>query len=519
MTQAFAWTEADVTRVVCSDFSAYEETLRGKTMSVVFASYYLGNPASAFGHVMLSFADGPHAALGGYSVSFEANTTGLSTLSYMRRGLFGGLNAAYHVTPLHERAGRYERHELRDLWLFPLKMSGAEVSQLARHLWELKDVSYAYGFFNDNCAQKMLAIVHAVAPSYGLLPHARPAVLPSEVVRRLVTKVGMSGSPLRRPSLSESYARQVSALSSKERAQLDQMIATQTVQSDASTAVLSAALTWSEIKAPSRAFRRESEAGDHPDALWRRRVWLSRSTLGDSTEATQAAVVPPAGHSLLRSHRPAGVTIRSGFRAGAGSVHGLGLRWLLHDVLDSDVGYPPRSSVRVGQVDVVVDGKGRFDVDEVTALRVEQLGPSANLRMGVAWRLDVGARRMPAGDGSPLHTGVELDVGVGTGATRSNASVFTYALAGLRPGVLSESNGIVFAPKGVLTGGLVIQLGGGIRTQATIEHAGSLLTISERGSSIGIVVRKKFTQRWDLEARFRNAPGLRELTGGIVAFF
>ena len=519
MKRAFGWTDAHVPQVECSDLAAYEATLRGKMVSVVFVSYYLGNPASAFGHVMLSFADGPEAALAGYSVSFEARTTGLSTLSYIRQGLFGGLSAAYHVTPLYERAGRYERQELRDLWLFPLQMSEGEVGQLARHLWELKDLTFAYGFFGDNCAKKILAAVHAVAPAYGLLPYSPAAVLPSEVVRRLVTKVGLRGPPLRRPSLLEQYERQVSALSSQERAQLQQTVVTQTVRPGASTAVLSAALTWSEIRTPSRAFRRESEVSDHPDAVWRRHLWLSISASGDTTQTAQTATASTTQLSLLASHRPASITIRSGYRAGVGSVQGVGVRWLLHDVLDPDVGYPPRASVSVGQVEVNVDATGRINVDEVTALRVEQLGPASTLRPGVAWRMELGARRLQMSTASPLHVGLELDVGAGMGVTRPNASVFMYTLAGLRPGVISARNGQIFALEGILTGGLVMQLPGGIRTLATIDQVASLGSSPERGSSIGVVVRKQLARDWEVETRFRHAPAFRELSAGIVAFF
>lgn len=519
MKRAFAWEDEQLPRVECPDLTAYERTLSGKSVSVVFASYYLENPASAFGHVMLSFADSPNTALEGYSASFEANTTGLSTLSYVRRGLFGGLSATYRVAPLYVRAGRYERQELRDLWLFPLRLSEDQTGQLARHLWELKDVSYAYGFFGGNCAQKILAVIHAVAPHYGLLPYSPTAVLPSEVVRRLVTKIGSTGAPLRRPSLLEHYEHQVAMLDTLERALLQRMITEKIVVSGASAAVLSAALTWGELRTPSRAFRRESEVAYHPDAIWRRRLWLSLASSGDSGGTVPSTSASTARLSILESHRPASIAITSGYRSGVGPVQGVRVRWLLHDVLDAAVGYPPRSSVIVGQAEVEASASGRINVENVTVLRVERLGPVFDFRPGVAWRFDIGAQRLPGIRESPLHAGVELDVGAGIGATRPEASAFMYTLAGLRPGVVSASNGPMFAPVAIWTGGLVVQIAGKIRAHTTIEQVVSFRSNIERGSSIGVVVRARLARDWELEARFRRSPTFHDVRAGIVAFF
>lgn len=519
MKSALGWTDATSPTVRCAELTIYSKTLSGKVVSVVFASYYVASPASAFGHVMLSLADSPSVALAGHSASFEANTSGLSTPEYVRRGLLGGLTASYQVAPLHERAGRYEREELRDLWLFPLQLPVDTVDQLVRHLWELRAVSYTYGFFNDNCAQKILALLHAVAPGYQLLPFSRAAVLPSEVVRRLVTRVGMVGQPLRRPSLLEEHERQVSALNPLEREQFRRMVRERLVFSEASVASLSAALSWSELKTPSRAFQRQSEVSEHPDVVWRRKLWHSLAESVDLNGPALPVASPTDSRSLLQSHRPARVTLRGGHRAGEGSVQGVELRWLLHDVDDSDVGYPPSASVSVAKVELTVDAAGGASIDEATVLRVERLGSVTTMRPQVAWRLELGGRRLRVNDESSFNVGLELNIGAGSGVERPYARVQWYALAGLRSGVTAIRAGSHFAPEALLSGGLLMRFGGDVRTHFTIDHVVSLRSRAESGSLVAVVLRRALARDWELETRIRRSASLSEATAGVVAFF
>lgn len=520
MKEALGWSDGDVRHIDCPEVAAHQRSLSAKSLSVVFASHYLNNPASAFGHTMLYLGSDSErsAMLADYSVSFEADIDGMSPFGYLPRGLFRGLVAGYRLAPLHERVRKYEREEQRDLWLFPLQVSQDEIDQLVRHLWELKDVTFRYGFFGGNCAQKILAVVHAVAPEYEVLPHRSPAVLPWEVARRLVEQIGLAGEPMRRPSQWSQYSRQVAELSPQEKEQLEEMVASRTVVEGASPATLSAALLWSEIETPYRAFRRAAETEDHGDFVWKRALWTSRIASDDASEDGLTRSVQESGPSLLQAHRPSRITLRGGYRSGSGSLLSVGARWLLHGAVDPHVGYPPVSSIEVAHVDFGVSAAGEFFVDEATVIRIERLAPASALQSALAWKIDIGARRLAHDGESPLHIGMELGIGVGAALLRPGYSVALYSMVGARPGAALASGGTSFLPAGIWSGGLLLRLPADFRARVSGEYSLSLSSLEGGAAALNAVARKGLTRDWDLELAATLGPERSGATLGLVSF-
>lgn len=519
MKEALGWSDGDVRHVDCPEVAEHQRSLSAKSLSVVFVSHYLGNPASAFGHIMLYLGSDSErsAVLADYTVSFEAAIDGMSPAEYLPRGLFGGLVAGFRLEPFHERVRKYERGEQRDLWLFPLQVSQDEIDQLVRHLWELKDVTFRYGFFGGNCAQKILAVVHAVAPEYEVLPYRSLAVLPQEVGRRLVEQIGLAGEPMHRPSLWSQYSRQVAKLSPQEKEQLEEMVASRTVVEGASPATLSAALLWSEFETPYRAFRRAAETEDHSDLVWRRALWTSRVASDDTSEDGWTRSVLESGPSLLQAHRPSSVTLRGGYRSGSGSVFSAGARWLLHGPVDPHVGYPPVSSLEVARLDFGVSAAGEFLVEEVTALRIERLAPASGLQSALAWKIDIGARRLAFDGESPLHIGAEFGIGAGAALLRPGYSVALYSMVGARPGAALASRGTSFLTAGIWSGGLILRLAD-FRARVSGEYSLSLSSLEGGAAALNAVARKGLTRDWDLELAVTRGPGRSGVTLGLVSF-
>ena len=519
MKQALAWSSADVRQVECVELETHRRSVDAESLSVVFASYFLANPASAFGHIMLYLGSGSgrKAVLGDYSVSFEANTSGLSPWAYIPRGLTGGLIARYRLAPFHERIRKYEIEEQRDLWVFPLQVSQEEIDQLVLHLWELKDVIFEYGFLGENCAQKILRLVHAVAPRYDVLPHRTLAALPFEVSRHLVERIGLAGEPTRRPSLSTQFNRLVAELSPEETKELEVMVSSRIVPIDASSVTLMAALLWSESRTPDRAFRRAAEEVDHRDLMWWRELWASQVTA--VTDADHSGIARPRAEpdrSLLSSHRPSRFTVRGGYRRGVGSILNLGARWLLHDAVDPRIGYPPASAIEVGRLEVVASAEGNLLLDEATVLRVEKLASASDLQSPLAWRVDIGARRLPLGEETPLHIGLEVAVGGGATLARDGYSATVYSMGGVRPGVSLARRGTTFSSVGVWSSGLLLLLPGDLRARISGEYI-----LSHRlAGAIGFdaVLRKGLDSAWDLELTFSESPDRAQVSFGLVSF-
>ncbi|MEQ1857290.1 MAG: DUF4105 domain-containing protein [Longimicrobiales bacterium] len=520
LSSVLGWGDAPTPEPLCPQVEAHIVELGARSVSVVFVSHYLGNPASAFGHAMLHLAGedrSSDAVLTDYSVSFEADTENMAPAEYLPRGLFGGLTAGYRTAPLHERVGRYERRELRDLWTFPLRLTDEEVERLVLHLWELKDLEFGYGFFGENCAQKLLALVHAIAPGYGVLPYRSAAVLPQEVARRLVERVGLASEPGHRPSLIGQYERVVHRLTQGEREGLGEMIASRTVPSQASPDVLNAALLWSEIETPFNAFERGSAESD-PDAVWVRSLWTA-SVANLSTSASSLVAPEPArGASILDAHRPSRVVVRGGYAEGHGSIVGLGVRWLLHDAADPQLGYPRYSTVEVARVDAEASISGHIAVEEATAVRVEALGTSSEFHSPVAWRFEVGARRLSHLGGAPLHFGLEFALGLGASVSAGGTSIGFFSMAGVRPGVALAASGTDFVPTGLWSSGVLLSLPSDVRARLNGEYSFSLASLDGGGAMFSADIRRGLGDDWDAQLVLHRRVDRTTISLGLVSF-
>lgn len=520
MKQALAWEDADVPPVECADLATHLRKVDAVSMSVLFASYFLENPSSAFGHTMLYLGSGAgrSAVLGDYSISFEANTSGLSPWAYVPRGLTGGLVARYRLAPMHERTRKYVFEEQRDLVSFPLQVSQEEIDRLVLHLWELKDITFKYGVLQDNCAQKILSLVHAIAPHYRLLPYHSLAALPFEVSRHLVDRIGLAGEPTRRPSLSTQFSRLVAGFSDEERRDLELMLSSRVIPDDASPAAKMAALIWSVIETPDRAFRRAAEEFDHHDLLWWRELWTSQVAAVEDVDIGWVARVgaEPARH-LLRAHGPSRFTVRGGFRRGVGFITNVGARWLLHGAVDPGTGYPPGSSVEIGRLEMGAQSGGGLVFEEATILRVEKLAPKSDFESHLAWKVDIGTRRIPLRDETPLHIGLEIAVGRGTTLTRGAFAAAVYSMGGVRPGVsVAGRRGSTFRPVGVLSGGLLLMLPVDLRARVSGEY--TFFPGLEGAIGYAAALRKGLEPSWDLELAISKSPERSMVSFGLVYF-
>jgi len=501
MKKALHWSDRDVQPVICLGVAAHQRRLNAKTLSVVFVTGYLRNPASAFGHAMLYIGSDSKRSeeLGDFSVSFEAETEGMSPAKYLPRGLFGGLLAGFRLDPLYVRVRKYEREEQRDLWIFPLQLTQEELDMLVLHLWELKDVTFRYGFFEGNCAQKLLDLVQGVAPHYRILPYGGVAILPSEAARHLVQQVGSKGKPLHRPSLRSQYSRQISRLDPLQKEQLAQMIASRSVAAGASSSVLAAALVWSELETPYRAFRRATDSEDVVDLVWRRALWNSLVARGDTISNRSDTLLDETDLSLLRAHGPSLFGLRGGYQKSGGTRLDIATRWLLHDVIDPQAGYPNLSTLEVARLDVSLSASGRVLLNEATAIRVESFASASGLQSPLAWKMEIGGRRLAHDNESIFHTGIEMQVGLGAARVRSVYSLAGYAMVGTRTGTSSAHGRISFLPLGVSSAGLIVKLPHDLRAHLSSESTFSLSKPKGATTTVSLLMRKGLAKDLDLD--------------------
>ncbi|MCC5878802.1 MAG: DUF4105 domain-containing protein [Idiomarina sp.] len=160
-------------------------------VGLTFASGYLGNPASFFGHLLLHIrppADGSAdqmtaSHLLDSSLNFGADipaTDGM--LPYMVKGLIGGYQARYSEAPFYRNTSLYSETQMRDSWFYQLDLPAAKQAFLIAHLYEVLGHNFDYLFLSQNCASRIGRTLELVIDD-SLAKSAAPWVSPEQVIR------------------------------------------------------------------------------------------------------------------------------------------------------------------------------------------------------------------------------------------------------------------------------------------------------------------------------------------------
>ena len=209
----------------CELWNDWSGRHRGQDIGLIFATGYLGNPASFFGHLLFHLgeaavdADG-HADLLDRSLNFGAEVPpGEGMILYMFNGLFGRYKAQFSDAPFFANSSVYVEREMRDLWYYRLNLSQVRQELLLAHLFEIKGMNFTYRFLDENCASRIARTLSLVTDQPLISDHAL-WVSPEDVIRS-VAKASVEGEALvggyaHRPSRRRIAENSLSALSSLE---------------------------------------------------------------------------------------------------------------------------------------------------------------------------------------------------------------------------------------------------------------------------------------------------------------
>ncbi|WP_192035968.1 DUF4105 domain-containing protein [Halomonas sp. YLGW01] len=190
------WSQA-----TCPEWDEWRQENAGAGVGLIFASGYLGNPASFFGHLMLHLEkerEGQGADLTRLldtSMNFGADVPEEDGLAiYMAKGLFGGYEAEYSRAPFYRNTALYSEHEMRDLWHYRLNLPADERELLVAHLYEVIGQDFEYLFLTQNCASRIARTLELVVDD-DLTPGHAPWVTPEALVRA-ISEADVEGAPL-----------------------------------------------------------------------------------------------------------------------------------------------------------------------------------------------------------------------------------------------------------------------------------------------------------------------------------
>ncbi|MEM7294189.1 MAG: DUF4105 domain-containing protein, partial [Pseudomonadota bacterium] len=147
----------------CPDLLRWARFRHLQSISVISVSGFFGNPASAFGHLLIKLNNSPNQAaenLLDTGVNFGAAIPDdENILLYIGRGLFGGYRASFSDRKFYAQYNVYADSEARDMWEYELNLTHTQQRFLIFHLWELVGQEYVYYFLRENCGQRMAEVL------------------------------------------------------------------------------------------------------------------------------------------------------------------------------------------------------------------------------------------------------------------------------------------------------------------------------------------------------------------------
>ncbi|MBV2169384.1 MAG: DUF4105 domain-containing protein [Bdellovibrio sp.] len=398
----------------CERFEAFAQAMKGESVSLVFSSYYLNNPSSAFGHTFLrinkapSVKDGQRHELLDYGLNYAAEANTNNAFLYGFKGLFGMFPGQFRSIPYYYKVREYNNAESRDLWEYELRLGPSAVEMLIAHVWELGPAQIDYWYLTENCSYHMLSILEAADSSVDILSKLDQYVIPADTVRVLWTKTDLIKDYKYRPSVRQVFFARSKSLNEAEQNELHTLvhqIQTQDEISGQSQAkVLDVFIDYIDF----RYSKEVQEAG--------REFQLKMQVLGKRSEIPEGpmtvSIDPPPEERPHLAH-PSG-------RWGVGYLHDsiagdlatLTHRFALHDRLDPAWGYPSYSQITFfdlgfsyGSSYADLETK-KLELENFAAFELISASPWSSLFPEKSWRFKLGVERTRNENFLPTHEGV-----------------------------------------------------------------------------------------------------------------
>ena len=383
----------------CERYARFLEILQPQSMTYVFSSYYLNNPASAFGHTFLRINKGPSSRDGeryelfDYGVGYAALQVSENPFVYSFLGVSGLMPGSFDINPYYYKVREYNDFESRDLWEYDLDFTPDEVTMMVAYIWELLNANFNYHYFSENCAYRILSIFEAVRPSLDLTSQLKSQVMPADTVQTLFESQGLIKSIHYRPSGRATFQARYKSLTSEEQKKIIQFANDESLENlkdnlspEKQRPVLDTAIDYLDFKYPKEILRKEGHYS------FKKEILLARAEIGGISPSIK--IEPPwneAPHDAQGSRRM-GLGLRQWDDDSKSYL--FSFKFSLHDLLDPKLGYPPTAEITMGDFIFAYDEDDKkLSLDRFTFYEVISLAPIDAFNQGVSWRLKVAYER------------------------------------------------------------------------------------------------------------------------------
>ncbi len=402
----------------CERFERWIEEFHARSITLVFPSAFMNNPASMFGHTLLRIdqeGQTPHTRILAYTINFAADVPKDEGLAYPVRGIFGGYHGYFSTIPYYLKVQEYRDIENRDIWEYRLNFGEPQIRRLLMHAWELGNASFDYFFFKENCSYHLLSLLEYADPSLHLTDHFRFWTIPADTVRLLADQPGLVTDTAFRPSRVTLIRRKREHLTASEHGLVKRLVRDAAVAQSHDVQSLPLPRQAFVLDVASDYVRYIGERDEAQATAARdhnRQLLTARSLLRIPSEDLSIlpfATQPESGHKTSRA------SLGGGWRNND-SFEEFSVRTAYHDLLDPEPGYTPDAQIEIGAMSIRHYNRAdQTRIERATLLNVVSLSPIDSLFRAPSWKLNVGMQTIRHGE-CQLCSNWGLNGGIGASA-------------------------------------------------------------------------------------------------------
>ncbi|HEX9741874.1 MAG TPA: DUF4105 domain-containing protein [Nitrospiraceae bacterium] len=387
--------------LACKKFDAWMERLAPRSITVIFPSAFMNNPASMFGHTLLRVdrqGQTPQTRILAYTINFMAEVPDDEGMMFAVRGISGGYKGGFSVIPYYLKVREYRDIENRDIWEYRLNLTDAQVRRMLMHVWEMGIASFDYFFFKENCSYQLLPLLEVANPEWHFTERFTGWTIPGDTVRLLTAQPGLVGEVVYRPARTTQIRRRYQRLSGDERRVLGKVLRDPSLTGDPSFQQRPVERRTLMLDIASDYLRYQSITDEKQAETYKardRKVLVTRSELKvkfDETPIEPFVTRPELGHRTSRMGIGAGYRQDEWFEE-------VNLRAAYHDLLDQEPGYAPGYQIELlsGALRHYEEAK-QTRLERFTLANVMSLTPADALFLSPSWKVNVGMQTLRHND-------------------------------------------------------------------------------------------------------------------------
>jgi hypothetical protein len=409
----------------CARLKKWKTQFAGESATVVFATSYLGNVASIFGHAFLKIDTkpgfNPKGELLDLGISFAAkNDPDDNPITFAWKGLTGGYLESYSVMTYFTRLGEYHNIENRDIWEYKLRMNAAQVDRLLEHAWELQSAQMNYFFPNKNCAYHLWVLLQVANPNWHIADPSAYWVMPADGIK-ILNQVGAVSEVKFRPSTYHKLKQKILAMSDQEKAAFEKSKKSDlTLFGNESSLVLEGLLDYQQFTI--YPFNRELQ----PSEQAQQDELFAKLTTANISDPPLPPIVAESEPDLGQGSRKASLMVGNGH---GDNFFDLEFRPMLHDLLDNDDGYTQFSQIEAGRTRIrYSEIRNNISLQELEVVNIVSLVPVDSILMSPSWLVQVGGIVPPDSTcATCLSASVQGGIGISAYLLPKTENAITFA--------------------------------------------------------------------------------------------